>query len=101
MAASVTSLVPENQRPSARCDETSFIAIAVAESPLVPKISPGGAFVGDATKTNAFVVGCAMGFGAAAVNAFVGAAVMGLGARRHAIAQRNSLLHTVSRRTFG
>ena len=95
MAASVTSLVPENQRPSARCDETSFIAIAVAESPLVPKISLGGAFVGDATKTNAFVgaavmglgeagefVGCTAGLGdiVAAAMAFVGAAMAaGLG----------------------
>ena len=102
MAASVTSLVPENQRPSARCDETSFIAIAVAESPLVPKISLGGAFVGAATKANAFVgaavmglgaagefVGCTAGLGdiVAAAMAFVGAAMaMGLGAEAAAMA---------------
>ncbi len=80
MAAAVTSFVPESQRPSARCDETSFIAISVAESPLVPKISPGTAFVGDAAKAKAFVGAAAMGLGAAAVGEFVGAAAMGLGA---------------------
>ena len=80
MAAAVTSFVPESQRPSARCDETSFIAISVAESPLVPKISPGTAFVGDATKAKAFVVGCAMGLDveAAAVGEFVAAMAKGL-----------------------
>ena len=81
MAAAVTSFVPESQRPSARCDETSFIAISVAESPLVPKISPGTAFVGDATKAKAFVVGCAMGLDveAAAVGEFVAAMAKGFG----------------------
>ena len=81
MAAAVTSFVPESQRPSARCDETSFIAISVVESPLVPKISPGTAFVGDATKAKAFVVGCAMGLGVdtAAVGEFVAAMAKGLG----------------------
>ena len=82
MAAAVTSFVPESQRPSTRCDDTSFIAISVAESPLVPKISPGGAFVGAATKANAFVAATVMGLGVdtAAVNAFIGAMAAGLGA---------------------
>ena len=81
MAVAVTSFVPESQRPSARCDETSFIAISVADGPLVPKISPGAAFVGDATKAKAFVVGCAMGLDveAAAVGEFVAAVAKGLG----------------------
>ena len=81
MAAAVTSFVPESQRPSARCDETSFIAISVAESPLVPKISPGAAFVGAATKAKAFIGAAAKGLGVdtAAVGEFVAAAAMGLG----------------------
>ena len=79
MAVAVTSFVPESQRPSARCDETSFIAISVAESPLVPKISPGTAFVGVATKANAFVAAAAMGLGAAVVGEFVAAMAKGLG----------------------
>ena len=81
MAVAVTSFVPESQRPSARCDETSFIAISVAESPLVPKISPGTAFVGDAAKAKAFVGAAAMGLGAAAVGEFVTALAKGFGVK--------------------
>ena len=81
MAVAVTSFVPESQRPSARCDETSFIAISVAESPLVPKISPGTAFVGDAAKAKAFVGAAAMGLGAAAVGEFVAAMAKGFGVK--------------------
>ena len=52
-------MVPEVQRPSARCDETSLIAISVAERPLVPKMSTGTAFVGAAAKAKVFVVDAA------------------------------------------